>query len=77
MECYSAIEKNKILPFATAWMDLKGKMLRENFVRERQMPYDFTSMRTLKNSINEQTKQKQTPRFKDQTKLMVARGKGI
>ena len=28
MEYYSAIKKNKILPFA-AWMDLEGIMLRE------------------------------------------------
>ena len=29
MECYSAIKKNKILPFATTWMDLGGIMLTE------------------------------------------------
>ena len=29
MKCYSAIKKNKILPFATAWMDLEGIMLSE------------------------------------------------
>ena len=29
MEHYSAIKKNKILPFATTWMDLEGIMLRE------------------------------------------------
>ena len=27
MEYYSAIKKNKILPFATTWMDLEGIML--------------------------------------------------
>ena len=29
MEYYSAIRKNKILPFATTWMDLEGIMLNE------------------------------------------------
>ena len=28
-EHYSAIKKNEILPFATAWMDLEGIMLSE------------------------------------------------
>ena len=29
MGYYSAIKKNKILPFATTWMDLEGIMLSE------------------------------------------------
>ena len=29
MEQYSAIKKNKILPFSTTWMDLEGIMLSE------------------------------------------------
>ena len=29
MECYSAIKKNEILPFATTWMDLERIMLNE------------------------------------------------
>ena len=29
MEYYSAIKKNEILPFATAWMELEGIMLSE------------------------------------------------
>ena len=29
MEYYSAIKKNKILPFVTTWMDLEGIMLSE------------------------------------------------
>ena len=64
MKCYSAIKKNKILPFATAWIDLKGKMLRENFVRETQMPYDFTYMWNLNKRINEPSKLKQIHRYR-------------
>ena len=29
MEYYSAVKKNKILPFAAKWMDLEGIMLSE------------------------------------------------
>ena len=29
MEYYSAIKKNKILPFAATWMDLEGIMVSE------------------------------------------------
>ena len=29
MECYSAIRKNEILPFATMWMELEGVILSE------------------------------------------------
>ena len=29
MKYYSAIRKNKILPFAATWMDLEGTMLSE------------------------------------------------
>ena len=46
MEYYSAIKKNEILPFAAMWMELEGIMLSK--IRERQIPYDFTQMRTLR-----------------------------
>ena len=34
VECYSAIKKNKILPFAATWMDLKTIMLSEVSLRK-------------------------------------------
>ena len=46
MEYYSAIRKNEILPFATTWMELEGIMRSE--IRESQVSYDFTHMRTLR-----------------------------
>ena len=51
MEYYSAIKKNEILPFATMWMELEGIMLSE--IRERQISYDFTDMRTLRYKTDE------------------------
>ena len=43
-------EWNKILPFATMWMELEGIMLSE--IRERQKSYDFTH-RTLGDKTDE------------------------
>ena len=50
---YSAIKKNKILPFAATWMDLEGT--------ERQILYDITYMWNLKqyNKLVNITKKKQ------------------
>ena len=42
--------------------------------RERQIPYDFTYMWNLKNKINEQTKQKQTHTYWEQTECCQMRG---
>ena len=36
MEYYSAIKKNKILPFAATWMDLEGIMLSEISQTEKE-----------------------------------------
>ena len=51
MEYYSAIKKNKILPFSSTWLDLRGIMLSE-INRETQISYDFTYMGNLKNKTN-------------------------
>ena len=48
MEYYSAIKMNKILPFATACIDLEVIMFIEISQSERQIPQDFTYMWTLK-----------------------------
>ena len=54
MEYYSAIKKNDILPFATTRIELGGIMLSEiKSVRERQISYDFTHMRTLRDKTDE------------------------
>ena len=41
MEYYSAIKKNKIMPFAATWMELETLILSKS-ERERQIPYDIT-----------------------------------
>ena len=51
MEYYSVIKKNEILPFATMWMELEGIMLSK--IKERQISYDFTHMRTLRHRTDE------------------------
>ena len=51
MEYHSAIKKNEILPFATTWMELEGIMLSR--IRERQISYDYTHMRTLRHRTDE------------------------
>ena len=47
MECYSAIKKNEIMPFAATWIDLEIVIL-SKLERERQIPYDITYMWNLK-----------------------------
>ena len=49
MEYYSAVKKNKIMPFAATWMHLEIIILNEvKSDRERQISYDITSMWHLK-----------------------------
>ena len=42
VEYYSAIKKNKIMPFAATWMELETLILSEMSEKERQIPYDIT-----------------------------------
>ena len=44
MKYYLAIKNNKILTFATIWMDLESILLSEMSDREKQILYDFTYM---------------------------------
>ena len=44
---YTDIKKNKIMPFATTWMDLEIIILSEVSQREKDK-YDITSIWTLK-----------------------------
>ena len=54
MEYYSAIKRNKIMPYAATKMQLKVIILSGvKSERERQIPYDITYMWNLKYGINE------------------------
>ena len=44
MEYYSTVIKNEILLFITTWMDLKGIMLSEISLTEKDRNYVFTYM---------------------------------
>ena len=58
MEYYSAIKKNKIMPFSATWMELETLILNE--VRKRQIPYDITYIWNLKYGTNEPFHRKET-----------------
>ena len=45
MECYSAIKRNKIMPFAATWIKPEILILSQ---KKRQIPYDITYMQNLK-----------------------------
>ena len=44
MEYYLAIQKNEILPFATAWMELEHIMLSEISQSKKDKYHDFTHL---------------------------------
>ena len=60
MEFYAAERKKKLLPFATAWMELESIMLSE-------VPYDLTYKWNLINKTNKQAKCNQRHWNKEQT----------
>jgi hypothetical protein len=54
MKYYSAIKKNKVLPFVIRWMDLESIRLREiKSDIERQIQYVIIYMRNLKRKTEE------------------------
>ena len=59
-ECYLAIEKNEIMPFAAPWMGLEIIILSE--VNQRQILYDITYMWNLKYDTNETEMDSKTQR---------------
>ena len=60
LEYYSAIKKNKIIPFAVTWMKPETIILSEVNQKERQIPYDITYIWNLINSTNEPIYRKET-----------------
>ena len=66
MECYSAIKKKEILPFATTWVDLEGIMLSEISQAERDILDDL--MWNLKRKQHTHTKRTDTVLLPDTPK---------
>ena len=54
-ECYSAIKKNEIMPFAATWMELEGIMLSE-ISQRKTIPHGITYVWNLKNKLVNITK---------------------
>ena len=70
MKYYSAIKNNKILPFATTWLEFEGTMLSE--MSDKQIGYDLSYMWNLSKN-----QRKQTLRLIDtENRLVVVRDGG-
>ena len=69
MEQYSAIKKNKILPFAATWMQLEITMLSEVSQKKKDKYHMIPLIGGIQNTaqMNLATKQKQTHRHGEQT----------
>ena len=50
MEYYAAIKRNKILPFTTMWMELKGIMLSEISQLEKDKHHMISLVWNLRNT---------------------------
>ena len=73
LEYDSAIKKNEILSIMTMWMDLEDIMLSEMSDTERQIPYDFTYMWSLKNK----NKQNRNRLIDAENNFGCQRGRGL
>ena len=75
MEFYAAERKKLLLPFATAWMDLKSIMLCE-ICQAMRDKYHMISPLTGTQSTEEKSKQNITRDIEVKNKLTIARGEG-
>ena len=67
MEYYSAMKKNKIMPFAATWMELDFHTEWSTSERERQIPYDITYIWNLIHGTNEPFHRKEIHGHGEQT----------
>ena len=75
---YSAIEKNKIMSFATTGMQLEIIILSEVSQKEKdKIPYDITYMWNLKYDTNEPMYKTETDSRTQKTDLWLPRGRGL
>ena len=59
MEYYAAERKKELVPFATAWMELKNIMLSEINQAVKDIPYDLTHKWNLINKTKKEAKKNQ------------------
>ena len=59
MEYYSAIKKNKIMPFSATWMELETLILSEISQKEKDKYHDITYIWNLIYSTNEPFQRKE------------------
>ena len=55
MECYLAIKKNEIMPFAAKWMDIESVILSKGSQTEQKYCMTFLLWNLKRNYINELT----------------------
>ena len=80
MECYSAIKKNKIMPFAVTWMDLVIIIhIWSKSERERQIPYDISYVESkIWTYLHKWTYLQKRKRLTDiENKVVVAKVEGV
>ena len=74
MDYYSAIKKNKIMPFLATWMEIEILTLSE--VRKRKIPYDITYMWNLKYGTDDHIYETETDSQTQRTDLWLLKGRG-
>ena len=74
MEYYSAIERNKIMPFAATWMDLETVIQSEVRERERQISYNIAYMWNLEKWYRCTHLQSRNRVTDVENKLMITKG---
>ena len=67
MEYYSAIKKNKIMPFTATWMELEALILSEVRQKEKDKYYMISHIWNLKHGTNEIVYRKETWGHEEQT----------
>ena len=75
MEYYSAIEENKIMPFAATRMELETLLLSEVSQKEKQISWYHLYM-DLKCGTNEPIYRRETNSWTQRTDLWLPRGRG-
>ena len=77
MEYYSAIKRNKLIPFATTWMEPEILILSEVSQKEKGKPYYITYIWNLIYSTNEPFHRKENHELGEDLWLLKREGEGV